>query len=262
VDPEVRRVVDFVWHLVEPAANAVRADNPARGRSVAVFNVGCDRARACYRHVASASPSRLPRDLRSGNVPVVLLEHDDVMRIAGTYYRLEEHAEPALEPGDVRVIVMTARTLSLLRLAEGGKPRVCAPVVRAVETNVLRMASAAYRNDVPGGILFHQVFKTRQQGDDFTADLVACVADMTHNGVTKERAEDELRAWIASKPRGSAPNEAERIDLFGHIGWLEKQGHLVTDTFNGIELYFGREEDLELADELVRAMTPSGSKVI
>jgi hypothetical protein len=247
VDPEVKRVVSHVRRLVDEATTKVRSQDPQL-KSVLVVDMHCDRAHACLRHLTSGQGG--VGKFGPGDVPVLGIRHVDTMEIAGRYYRTDDHEEPHLDPGDVRVLVLTARTLSMLRCRADGSLSVCAPVYGAVEDNVLLLAVVAWRNEGPDGFLFKYIPTTRRQGDDFVLGVLERVGRMDRDGTAKEKVEAIL-AGVARHGRGLDVTVDQGMHRAAMVTWLEKRGHLVSDNFNGVDYHFGREEDLEHTGEIV-----------
>jgi hypothetical protein len=116
------------------------------------------------------------------------------------------------------------------------------------------MVAVAWRNDRPGGFIFHDVFKTRRRGDQFIADYLERVATMDQHDQSEEHAVAILTGLVTHGAMKGPATDDQLVFWTALVGWLEKHGHIVNDNFNGIDLHYGTEEELRFADKLTKAI--------
>jgi hypothetical protein len=164
-----------------------------------------------------------------------------------------EHVEPPLGPGEVRAVVLTLGTLTVVRLDERCDPQFASPSYRPLRPDVLVVSVCCWRNDRPEGFLVRGVFGTRKQGTRFLTRIAAQRRLVEKGGPTKRAIEEELLRFKPTYGERDVPPYVE-AGLYAQVGWLEDGGHLPDDSFNGVVLTFGCEMDLRNAGELVREL--------
>jgi hypothetical protein len=203
---------------------------------------------ACLRAGMTGPPLLTPR--------VVTVLHEPfapLMEVAATHYRTAEHVEAPLDAGEVRAVVLTLGTLTVVRLGPDTTPRHSSPSYRPVQPDVLLVAAAAWRNDKPEGFLLNAVFKTVVQGQRFLARYEAQLVEIEASTPSQGGIEGQLRRFNPSYGGRDVPVEVQ-ARTYAQIGWLERAGLLPDDRFNGLEFTYGCEMDLETSGEVARAL--------
>jgi hypothetical protein len=150
------------------------------------------------------------------NPATLLAEFAWTMEVAAYHYQLDDHVEPPLGPGEVRAIVLTLGTLTVVRLDASSAPVHASSSYRCLRPDVLIAAVACWQNDRPEGFLIRAIFRTRHQGQPPPAEVEA--------------------------------------RIYAQVAWLERAKLLPEDSFNGVQFDFGSEMDLQFHGELVRML--------
>jgi hypothetical protein len=149
-----------------------------------------------------------------------------------------------------RAVVLTENTLTPLRLDADSNVAACSPPFRALKRDVLVVATAHWRSASPGGLGGFYVPRTGARGDALVSRCAAPVAKMERAPPSRESVEDDLRKQkLVDDGDQPETNPEERALLFARVAWLERNGHLTVDNYNGVHFIYGVESDLDDAEE-------------
>jgi hypothetical protein len=174
------------------------------------------------------------------------------MEVAAVHYLTLGHVDTPLAPGEVRAVVLTLGTLTVVQLGARSTARAASTSYRTLRPDVLLLALACWRNDHPDGFLFRAIFRTRRQGEAFIARYDAQRAEIEASRPTRAAMEEQLVRFKPIYGKGRVPLDVQ-ARLYAQVGWLEDNGDLPDDKFNGLEFTYGCEMDLYAAGERVRA---------
>jgi hypothetical protein len=252
IDYLIGRVIESARDMVAKGIRTIRKDS-LRDDACLLLVTGSDPiGRGFYRYCVGAGMHG-PRDVKEHMVTTLVEPFEPVMKLGADYYRLEEHIEPTLAASEVRCIVLTLGTLTVVRLDERSKACAWSPSYRAVKPDVLMVATAAWRNDRPEGFLVRAVFQSRAQGDAFSERYHAQLASIIAEHPAKDRIEEELGQFKAANPPEARVPLEKQVRLFAQVKWLEQNGHIPDDSMNGTVFSYGCEIDMS-SDEMARAL--------
>jgi len=250
VDWLIRRVVESAQDVVTRSAQKVRETEELRQISCLLLIDGSDPiARAYYEHCLQAGMRGPP--LKQHVITTFIEPYDAIMEVAAVHYLTQGHVEAPLAPGEVRAVVLTLGTLTVVQLGARSTARAASKSYRTLHPDVLLMALACWRNDHPDGFLIRAIFKTRQQGEAFMARYHAQRAEIEGSRPTKAVLEEQLVRFKPVYGKGRVPLDVQ-ARLYAQVGWLEDSSQLPDDRFNGLQFTYGCQIDLYAAGEMVR----------
>lgn len=94
----------------------------------------------------------------------------------------------------------------------------------------VKMISAYYQNDKPGGLGVTLAFDHADIGVDFCRVMVPALAEYDKLGLDRVRSE---LARIAEIRRVREPNRADTAHTIMCVYWMQEREHLVADEYNG-----------------------------
>jgi hypothetical protein len=194
-----------------------------------------------------------PQMLTPQVVTVLLEPFEALMNVASTHYITAEHVEAPLGAGEVRAVVLTLGTLTVIRLRPDTTPRHASPSYRPAQPDVLLVAVACWRNDQPEGFLLRAVFQTAGQGQRFLGHYEAQLDEIEASAPSQGGIEGQLLRFKPSYWGRAIPIEVQ-ARAYAQVGWLETAGLLRVDRFNGVELTYGCAMDLDNSGELARML--------
>lgn len=251
VDWLVQRVVESASDVVKKAALRLHETERLRQTACVLIVDGSDTiAREYYDHCLQAGMSGPPK-LKPYVVTTFTQPYAPLVDIAVAHYEAMEHVEPPLGPGEVRAVVLTLGTLTVVRLDERSNPQFASPSYRPLRPDVLVGSVCCWRNDRPEGFLVHAVFATRKQGTRFWR--ASRSNGTSSRAPTSGAIEEELLRFKPTYGKRDVQPDVE-AKVYAQVAWLEDGGHLPDDNFNGVVLTFGCEMELRNAGELAREL--------
>jgi len=249
-------VVDVLWaglrRMGDFQREASKIDDGLRTRCALVVDWGDRLGRAFYQHkIGGEMPTA------AGEVMVFDAPFDIVMDAAAEFYRVSNHVEPPVLPGEVRAIVLTLGTLTVFRLERDDTPVQWNPLhvsdsYMAKRGDVLLVAFAAWRSDRAEGFSFPIVFHTRDKGDAFLRCFEEHLLAIGRSPPTQAAIEEELRRVPQTYRTEDRVEVCTRV--FALVRWLQSFGALPHNDCNGVELVYGSEMELQNASELAREL--------
>ena len=205
-------------------------------------------ALAFYEHSLRAGMVGPPQ-LKPYVITTLYVPFEPLMANAAGYYATDDHVESPLGADDARAVVLTLGTLTVLRLGPDAAARHASFSYRGRRPDVILLAVAAWRNDRPGGFLLKAVFATRAQGERFSARYKEQIVPILASRPSREVVEEELARFTPTYGGRDV-----RARTYALVGWLEIAKMVPEDDFNGLEITYGCEIDLEGAAELAREL--------
>jgi hypothetical protein len=252
VDPAIQDALDAVRKLIAETNQRARSREELRTGSCVLLISGSDAtARAFYRE-ALAAGMRGPPALKPTMVTVFFEPYGAVLETACKHYNFETYAERRLDPDEVRVVVLTQDTFTVVRLDADSNVTACSPPLHASKRDVLVLATAHWRADYAEGLSAFYVPTTRARGDAFVSRCAALLAQIERAQPSQESIEEELRKCKLVNPEERREIAEERAAVFARVAWLERKGYLTVDDKNGVQFISGVESDLEDAEERAR----------
>ena len=248
IDWLIGRVLHAARKWVAKGARLLSEDEERRRTRCMLVIDGSDPIALAYYHDCLRAGMHAPPKLNPQKVATMTQRFEGVLLTAASHYDLSELVDPPFDPGQVRVLVLTLGTLTLVHVDADGEPVGVSPSIGCLRPDVLLTAVAAWRNDRPEGFLLNAVFKTRRQGQRFMTNYLVRVAEVEASGPTRDAIERELLQFKPTYGGRDVPFEVQSR-VYAQIGWLEKAKLLPDDSFNGLVFNYGCEMDLEESRE-------------
>ena len=250
VDWLIRRVVESAQDVVNKAAQTVRETDERRQKSCLLLIDGADTiARAFYEYCLQVGMRGAP--LKQHMITTFIEPYDAIMEVGAVHYFTQGHVEAPLATSEVRAVVLTLGTLTVVQLGARSTARAASTSYRTLRPDVLLLAVACWRNDHPYGFLLRAIFRTRQQGEAFIARYHEQRAEVEASRPTKAVIEEQLVRFKPIYGKGRVPLDVQ-ARLYAQVGWLEDCEDLPDDRFNGLEFTYGCQMDLYAAGEVAR----------